>query len=142
MPDQGQQGYQHPVAVVVARREPIRDRSYTPQISERLPVVESVQTAPRPVDYTSAYGVGRDAMHAWGFRWLYQSLALQDKLSIVGWPWSGSRPLSTLRLSQPRAGQNPIQERSNIQQAGQVAYGDLTEQPPQALGSPAYAKLI
>jgi hypothetical protein len=131
-----------PTAVEVKRAEPLRDRRSTPQLSARLPVVESLQTAPPPVDYTSAWNIGKDPAHAWANIWRYQSLAIDDKLAIMGWPFAaiGKFP-SALVVGMPQGTQNPIRERSNIQSPAQTSYGALSAVQAPIITSPLYAKL-
>lgn len=137
----GQPTTPHPTAVVVHRNEPLRDRAYTPQLSERLPVIERVETAPQPVQDSLFYAVGRDPAHDWGYIWRYQSLAIQDWLSVAGWPFKYPKVPSALVVGMaPHPGQNPLQARANISMNQQTSYGNLTAVPPQTYDN-RYQKL-
>lgn len=135
-----------PTAVIVRRNDRPHDRAYTEQESVRLPVVVNPHTSPRPVDYTSFAGVGRDPQHAWPHRWLYQSLALADKLSIRSSEIEGRAMVkkipSAMVVGMGVGRQLPIRERTNIEMPTQTTYGQLAAlRADGTTGALTYAKL-
>lgn len=131
-----------PPTIIVRRNDRPRDRNYTPQFSERLPVNVEAETAPKPVDYSTFYGVGRDSAHAWGHIWRYQSLAIADKLSIAAQHFGVAKVPSALVVSQPRGTQNPVRERANIEPPQQITLGERSTVKSGLSYAPQYAKLI
>lgn len=134
-----------PTSIIVRRNDPRRDRFNTPQESVRAPVIIQPETAPKPIDTTSFYGVGRDPTHAWPHIWLYQALAIQDKLSIRAWAGAGDghveKVASALLVSMPNGQFIPATERVNIVQPDNTAYGSLSALNPSSNWSPAYRKV-
>lgn len=134
-----------PTSVIVYRNEPQRDRYYTPQFSDRIPVVVQPETAPKPIDDTSFYGVGRDPTHAWPHIWLYQSLRVKDWLSVRSWEAAGD-PLvvkipSAKVVGMPQGRHIPATERTNIVSPESTSYGSLATLNPAQAWSPIYRKI-
>lgn len=134
-----------PTSIIVRRNDPRRDRHNTPQTNEWAPVIIQPETAPKPVDSTSFYGVGRDPRHAWPHVWVYQALAIQDKLSIRSWEAAGD-PLvqkipSALVVNMPVGQFIPAGERTNIKMPENTAYGSLASLNPSPSWSPGYGKI-
>src|SRR3954462_14149778 len=124
-----------PTAVEGRRIEPRRDRVYYPQESVRLPVEEGLKPVPLPPQFTAAWPEGKTFDHAWGHRWLYQSLS-DEVLSIT--PWAGDgRPSSightqpgSLVVSMPRGIHHAVAERANIVAPPVSSYGAQTAADP------------
>lgn len=133
---------EHPTAVVVQRANPLRDRHFTPQISERLDVQVGVQTAPTPVQDTTFAGVGRDAEHATPHIWRYQALAIADKLSIMAPNFLVPKVLSQVIVNMPRGMFIPMVERTNIDRPDQTTNGARTDVQSPLVIAPEYLKLI
>lgn len=138
----------HPTAVVVHRTESVHRIDNTPMFSGQVPTIVNPHSAPRPVDYTSAYAVGRDPYHAPTPLWHFQSLAIADKLSIRAWEGAGDaltlKVPSALIVGMPLAGgMNPARERADIVQPTQTTYASLAalDAPSTAFGPASYAKL-
>lgn len=135
----------HPTAVVVPRKTVRRDRSWTEAYSRRLPVMVEAETAPTPVQYSAFAGIGRDPTS--GGRphmWRYQALAIADKLSIVAPRFLVRKELSAMVIPGASAlgGQNPIQERTNIQSPRAGSLGERAAVYPSPMFAPQYMKIM
>lgn len=134
---------QHPIAVIARRNEPRRDRSYTEQESVRLPVVVDPEVAPQPVQYTTFQDVGLTYEHARPHRWLYQALAIKDKLSIVDTNgFRGKAEPGSVVVAMGHGQMRTVQDRANIANPAQGMYGDRAAVAPTMVVPAAYAKLI
>lgn len=133
-----------PTTVFVRRNDPRRDRAYTPQMSERLPVRVRTHTAPHPaVDSTAFFGVGRDVGHTFPVIHRYQALAIADKNSIAAPHFLVPKVLSAMVLGMGTVGgQNPTRERTNIKQPAQTSLGARAEVPAGLAWAPQYLKLL
>lgn len=127
--------------VIVHRNEPIHPRAAFDQVSQRAPVNVRVEQAPLPVPYSAYSGVGRDAAHAHPTIWRYQSLAIPEWLSVMGWPFAFAKAPSSLAVSMPRGVHNPIRERSNIDAPAQTSLGAMTAFGGGQYYSPNLAKI-
>jgi hypothetical protein len=134
-----------PTSIIVRRNDPKRNRFVTPQVNARFPVVIQPETAPKPIDSTSYYGIGRDPTHAWPHVYVYQALAIQDKLSVMAWAGSGSglveRVVYPNVVHMPQGNHIYTTERTNIESPRNVAYGSLAALNPAPSWSPAYGKV-
>lgn len=137
----------HPTAVTVARREPVRDRRYTPQVSVRVPVNIQPELAPKPVDDTAFAAVGKTFEHAWPHIVRYQALAIADKLAVAQWPFQfpKAEPGSLVIVPSPhnrRRFARPVVERKNIDMAPQTSAGAIASVSPYTSAIElSYAKL-
>lgn len=134
-----------PTSIIVHRDEPQRDRVYTSQWSERIPVIVQPETAPKPIDDTSFYGVGRDPTHAWPHIWRYQALRVKDWLSFRSWEGAGD-PLvvkipSAKVVGMPMGRHLAATERTNIVSPESTSYGALATLNPAQAWSPVYRKI-
>lgn len=134
-----------PTSIIIRRNDPKTDRFVTPQMNARLPVVIQPETAPKPIDSTSYFGIGRDVTHAWPHVQVYQALAIQDKLSVLAWAGSGrglvERVIYPNVVTMPRGQHIYATERTNIESPRNIAYGSLAVLNPAASWSPIYGKV-
>lgn len=134
-----------PTSIIVRRNDRPRHKDYTAQKNVRIPVAINPETSPGPVPYSSFFGVGRDAQHAWPHRWLYQSLAIEDKLSIRSSEVEGrtlTKKIPSARVIGMNVGRHiPMSEHADIESPNQTTYGALSALKGAVYGSPAYAKL-
>ncbi len=135
----------HPTAVYIERREPKRDRRWSPAFSRRLPVQVEAHTAPNPnVDYSAFHGIGRDVTHALPHMWRYQALAIADKLSIAAWPSNIVRkvPGAMVVPGSRAGGQNPARARPLIIGPRPGSLSDQSVAHPLPTFAPRYAKIM
>lgn len=138
----------HPTSVIVHRNEPVHMPDHTPMFSGQVPTIVHAHSSPRPVDYTAAFNVGRDAGHAPTPLWHFQSLAIADKLSIRAWEGAGDKLTlkvpSALVVGMPVSGMNPTRERADIVQPPQTTNAALSalQAPSGVVGPASYAKLV
>lgn len=136
---------QHPTAVYIERREPKRDRMWSPAFSRRLPVDVQAHTAPdTSTDYTAFHGVGRDASHAMPHMWRYQALAIADKLSIVAWPGNIVRrvPGAMMVPGSVVGGQRPMASRPMVLNPANESLSARSAIHPLPTFAPKYAKIM
>lgn len=129
--------------IIVRRNDRRNDRVYTPQQNLlRVPVKVSPELAPKPLDDTAFYGVGRDAAHTWPTRAVYTHLGIEDIQSHMA-PWFlFPKVPSAMVVGMPRSGQMPVAGRPNIDSDGRTTYGSLATLRAPQVYSPRYAKLL
>jgi hypothetical protein len=137
-----------PTSIIVHRNEPKRDRFYDGEEgSERVPVIIQPETAPKPPDDTSFYGVGRDPLHSWPHVWVWDGgLHLNEWLSVQAWEAAGDAlvpKIPSAKVVGMAIGRHiPATERTNIQAPESTAYGSLATLNPSPSFSPIYRKLM
>lgn len=130
-----------PTAAIVYRNEPIHAPATFGMQSVRYTTDVPVEEAPKPVQDTTFYAVGRDVEHTGKRMWRFDSLAIPEWLSVMGWPFQVAKVPSALVVSMPRGTQNPIRERANIVMPKQTSLGDLTALDGNAQYTPSLAKI-
>jgi hypothetical protein len=137
-----------PTSIFVRRTEPKRDRYYDGETgSDRVPIIIQPETAPKPIDDTSFYGVGRDPTHAWSHSWVWNGgLHLNEWLSVLRWEAAGDALIpkipSAKVVGMPRGQHIPATERTNIDPPESTSYGSLATLRPSPSFSPVYRKLM
>lgn len=131
-----------PGLAFILRREPPEDRTYNPQRNETLPVKVSPELAPKPIDDTAFYGVGRGPKTAIARATVYDTLAIQDITSHMN-PWFlVPKVPSAMVVGSPRGAMLPVAGRPNIERRDQTTYGALaTLRPGLSYGS-SYLKIM
>lgn len=127
--------------VLIHRQDPVHPPHAFEQFSDRRLVPVQVQEAPRPVPYTAYYGVGRDQAHARPTIWQYNSLAIPEILSVMGWPFGVKRIIKPQHPDMPRGRQTALSARVNIDNPQQTALGSLTTLGGTLSYSPELAKI-
>lgn len=135
-----------PGSIIIRRNDPQRDRFEHPQMNERVPVIIQPETAPKPIDDTSFFGVGRDPLHAWPHIQRYQLTRVQELMSVCASESFGNRlvgkalPGSKV-VYMPVGSHIASSERVAIDSPATGSYGALSRLNPSPSWSPAYGKI-
>lgn len=129
------------ITIVTRRREPVRDRNYSPSKRAEVPTGAGYVAPPPPTPYGAFFRVGRDARHTGETTDVTVDLAIADRLAVMGWPFGVPRVPSALVVGQPSGAQNPLPDRVNLASRGSIAHGDRATAAPPVSYSAIYAKL-
>lgn len=121
-------------------------RRYTPQFRGRVPERIALKAAPNPAWRGDIFwNYGKTYEHAYPHQWVVVDLSIADKLSVQA-PVERSmvmpRVPSALTVAMPRGRHNAIPQRVNIDNPGNMAYGDMAALRAGIPYAPQYAKLI
>lgn len=133
-----------PGMAIVNRRDRLADRTFTDQENVRVPVKISPELAPKPVDDTAVYGLGRSPRQggAGPMTTLYHDLAIADIKSHLNDWFIAPKVPGAIVVGSPRGAHLPIASRPNIERPGQTTYGALSTLSPGVTISPRYWKLL
>lgn len=131
--------------IVIARREPTRDRSYTPTFTGRVPEKIAPKPSPPPPRESQVWNIGRTYEHAYPHQWVTVDLSIDEKLSIMepnGFKFPTVPSAMVMRPAMGYNNANPLVSRVNIVSPKNQAYGSIAEAAPGIPYSPSYAKLV
>src|SRR3954465_5703857 len=133
-----------PGMAIVNRRNRETDRTFTDQENAKVPVKISPELAPKPIDDTAFYGVGRSPHFggAGAMASVYHDLAIADITSHMQ-PWFIMPKVpGAIVVGSPRGAHLPLAPRPNIERPGQTTYGALATLRPGMSVSPRYWALL
>src|SRR5262245_21581715 len=134
-----------PGLAFINRNDRETDREYTDQSNfVNYPVKIAPELAPKPIDDTAFFGVGRSPRHGGGGAVTtgYHTLAIADWTSHLN-PWFIMPKVpSAMVIGQPAGAHLPVAPRPNIERPGQTTYGALATLRPGTSVSPRYWALL
>lgn len=133
-----------PGAAIINRRDRQVSRQFFDQENDKVPVKISPELAPKPIDDTAFYGMGRSPLQggAGAMTTVYHSLAIEEWTSIQQ-PWFIMPKVpGAIVVGSPRGAQLPLAPRPNIERPGQTTYGATATLRPAMSLSPRYWALL
>lgn len=134
-------------ATVVRRQEPVRDRYYdSPQyiVQDSVDQRQGQFTAQEyaPPRQSAYWGIGRDPAHAPTPHRFFQTLDINARNSVMGWPFQVPKIPGALVIGMPVGQWNSQTPRVNIKSGKPMAYGNMANLSSPIVANYEYAKLV